>query len=265
MRNEAETAREIVREAGILAANLQWGIGVREKAGGLGPVTEADLAVEKLILDRLEAAFPDDAILSEESRSSVDEERRRIWCVDPIDGTREYADGSGEYAVQVGLLVKGEPQVGALSLPGEGLVIWGWREGGVFVQQGEQARERELRLEPPRDLSRAVAIHSRSHAGPRLEEALARLGVARAIPAGSVGYKVAQILMGRAQVYYHPGRGTTWWDTAAPIALLLAAGGEVSDARGGPFRYGPGLGHRQGMLLCVPGLLEPATRLLKWE
>ena len=127
---EAETARDLAREAIRLASGLQGRVAVRDKGGGHGPVTEADLAVEKLLLEKLALAFPRDPVLSEETRAEVHLPVRRIWCVDPIDGTREYVNGLEEYAVHVGLLEDGNPVAGAVALPG--CLIWGGR-GGVRI------------------------------------------------------------------------------------------------------------------------------------
>jgi 3'-phosphoadenosine 5'-phosphosulfate (PAPS) 3'-phosphatase len=77
-----------------------------------------------------------------------------------------------------------------------------------------------------------------------------------------VGYKVGQILLGRAHLYLHAKRGTTWWDTVAPAAVFRAAGGEVADKIGRPLRWANGIEHRDGFLFTVPGLGRPATERL---
>jgi len=249
---EAEVARDLAREALGLASRLQGRVAVRDKGGGKGPVTEADLAVEKLILEGLAAAFPEDPVLSEETRTRVDLPARRVWCVDPIDGTREYVDGLGEWAVHVGLLVDGAPAAGAVALPG--CVIW----GGVG---GAWAEDRAVTIAPLSDLGRATVIHTRRHLTPALRRKIERLGAGNSVAAGGIGYKVAQILFGRAHLMVHD-RGTTWWDSVAPAALLLAAGGTVTDARGAPLDYARDVQHRAGLLCAAPGLLGPALARL---
>jgi 3'(2'), 5'-bisphosphate nucleotidase len=96
---------------------------------------------------------------------------------------------------------------------------------------------------------------------PALQEKLDALGAARLVPAGGIGYKVAQVLLGRAHLMIHD-RGTTWWDTVAPAALLLAAGGTVTDARGAPLDYTRDVRHREGLLFAAPGLLAPVLARL---
>ncbi|MHC4160969.1 MAG: 3'(2'),5'-bisphosphate nucleotidase CysQ family protein [Planctomycetota bacterium] len=259
LRQAAETARDLVREAAELAARLQGSVTARDKGGGRGPVTEADLAVEALLLAGLQSAFPNTPVLSEETRQQVDLPASDLWCVDPIDGTREYAKGLAEYAIQVGLIREGVPAAGALALPGIGAVYWGWQGGGCYLD-GDP-----VRLERFEDLSAATLIHSRFHRGSKLDRAVERLGVEDRIAAGGVGYKAAQVLLGRAHLYLHAGGGTTWWDTVAPAALILAAGGVVANASGAPLRYADDLGHRQGLLFAAPGVGEHAAARLAEE
>lgn len=248
---EAETARDLAREAIRVAVRLQGHVAVRDKGGGHGPVTEADLAVEKLLLDGITAKYPGDPVLSEETRTRIDLPVHRVWCIDPIDGTREYVDGSREYAVHVGLLEGGVPVAGAVASPGS--LIWGGR-GGVWAE-AEGGKTTSVSLEPLRDPARAIVVHTRRHMTPELRRRLDGLRVARLVPVGGVGYKVSRILLGEAHAMLHD-RGTTWWDSVAPAALLIGAGGSVTDAHGDPLDYGTDTRHRRGLLFAVPLLLD---------
>jgi len=256
---EAEAARDLAREALALAMRLQGRVSVRDKGGGQGPVTEADLAVERLLLDGITAAFPGDPVLSEETRKHIDLPVRRLWCIDPIDGTREYVAGLGEYAVHVGLLEEGAPVAGAIAVPGN--LIWGGR-GGVWTEDATGTRA--ISLASIADPGQATVIHTRRHMTGALRRMLERIAADRCIAAGGIGYKVAQILLGRAHAMLHD-RGTTWWDSVAPAAVLLAAGGTVSDARGEPLDYTGDVRHRQGLLFAAPGLLAPLRERLLTE
>lgn len=253
---EAETARDLAREAIGLASRLQGRVAVRDKGGGHGPVTEADLAVETLLLGKLAAAFPADPVLSEETRTEVPLPAPRVWCVDPIDGTREYVNGLDEYAVHVGLLEGGIPAAGAVALPG--CLVWGGR-GGAWIEEAHTSRA--VKLEPIDDLARATVVHTRRHMTAPLRKRLDALGAGRYVAAGGIGYKVAQILLGRAHLMIHD-RGTTWWDSVAPAALLLGAGGTVTDLRGEPLDYVQDVRHDKGLLFAAPGLLAPALARL---
>jgi len=254
--HEAETSRDLAREGLALAARLQGRVSVRDKGGGEGPVTEADLAVEKLLLEGLAATFPDDPVLSEETRKRIDLPVQRLWCLDPIDGTREYVAGLGEFAVHVGLLEEGVPVAGAVAVPGH--VIWGGR-GGTWIE--DAAGTRTVSLASLADPARATVMHTRRHMTAALREMLDRIGAARYVAAGGIGFKVAQILLDRAHLMIHD-RGTTWWDSVAPAAILLAAGGTVTDASGELLDYAHDVRHRGGLLFAVPGLLAPVRRQL---
>ena len=256
VRAEAEAARDLAREGARLAADLCGKVAVRDKGGGLGPVTEADLRVEKLLLDGLARAYPGDPVLAEETARQVALPAPRLWCVDPIDGTFEYAQAIPEWAVQVGIVVDGEPAAGAIGLP-TGAVIWGWRGGGAFVDGTR------VDLEPLDDPAAATAVHSRRHLSRKLKHALDRLGVAGRVPAGGVGFKAALILERRAHLYLHTGGGTTWWDSVAPAALLLAAGGTATDAAGGPLDYSADTRHGKGLMFAVPELGAAVVDTLK--
>lgn len=256
----AETARVLAKEGVDMARARQGSVKVWDKGGRLGQVTEADLAVERLVLEGLARGFPDDPVLAEETRQDARLPARRLWCVDPIDGTSEYVEGLQEFAVQVGLVVDGRAVAGACGL-GNGDVVWGFDGGGAHVTRDGETRL--IALAPMRDPALATAVHSRKHPGPRTKAALERLGIERRVPAGGVGYKVAQILLGRAHLYVHVAGGVTWWDTAAPAAVLRAAGGDACDVEGRPLRYADGVRHRDGLLFTVPGLAAPAAARLR--
>ncbi len=242
----ARTARALAHEAAILAANMQAGITAREKDGNLGPVTAADVAVETLILRRLEEAFPNDGILSEETRLSSIDGSGTLWCVDPIDGTREYVQQLPEYAVQIGVIHRGQPMAGAVALPAHGIVYWGWRGGGAW------RNDVPLSIPPCPAIHEATLVHTRSRPNSTLLDAVRALGPAKTIVAGGVGYKVSRIFEQKAHLYLHTGGGTTWWDSVAPAAVLLAAGGVVKDASVKPLDFTHRQQHDGGLLFGAP-------------
>ena len=254
MKAAAECARDLVREAVLVVRAMQGNVDVRDKGGDEGPVTDADLAAEKILVEGLRRRFPDDAILSEEAEQSIDRAAPRLWCVDPLDGTREYVEGLDEYAVMAGLLVDGAPAVGAVALP-DGSVFWGWVGGGVFRD------DEPLTVAAAPPLDDAVVIHSRSRRESN-RDAVRKLGAGRTVQAGGAGYKAVQVLLGRAHVYVHARGGTKWWDSAAPAALILAAGGYAGNAEGGPLRYDGGVVHEHGLLFTAPGIGDAAANRL---
>jgi len=244
-----------------MARRLSGKVTPRDKGGNQGPVTEADLAVERHLLARLRSLFPADAILSEESPEGVDLSARRLWCVDPVDGTREFIDGVPGYSVMIGLLLDGEPVAGAIAVPEEETLFWGWRGGGAH---GERAGSgSEVRLASLTDPSHAVMIHSARHESRKVKAAVQKIRPLRTVAAGGVGYKASRILLGQAHLYFHPGSGVCWWDSVAPAAILLAAGGTATTTAGERIRYVDGPGHDAGLLFAVPALLQPALARLR--
>ena len=213
------------------------------------PVTQADRQANALICRELEASFPGDAILAEESvpddpaAIAALAARPRVFFVDPLDGTREFADRNGEFAVMIGLAVGGRAALGVLVLPttGEALVGWAPDEedeagGGAFMEAFDGAR-RPLRVSSVSDPAQAAAMVSRSHPHPATRALLDHLAIARVVPCGSVGVKVARVATSAADLYVHTGVGAKRWDTCAPEAVLRGAGGRFTDARGEPIDY----------------------------
>jgi len=213
------------------------------------PVTEADREGNALICGELAASFPGEAILAEESVPEDPAEiaaltrRERVFFVDPLDGTREFADKNGEFAVMIGLAERGRAALGVVVMPTTGEALFGWsgsgegERGGAFVEAADGSR-RPLRVSAVSAPAEATVVVSRSHRHPSLEPILDRLGVTRVVPTGSVGVKVARVVTGAADLYVHTGTGAKLWDSCAPEAVLRGAGGRFSDLEGRDIDYG---------------------------
>jgi 3'(2'), 5'-bisphosphate nucleotidase len=205
------------------------------------PVTEADLASERIIVAILTEAFPDIPIVSEEAveAEGLPPSSARFWVVDPLDGTKEFIARNGEFAVLIALVEDGRPVLGTVHCPAVGVTYTAcgpgtatrWRNGG---------RPEPIRAHTPSP-DGLVVIHSRSHENSRrLAEFLAYYPVIERKSCGSA-LKFGVIAAGEADLY--PRFGTTMeWDTAAGQAILEAAGGRVETFAGVPLTYGkPGL------------------------
>ncbi|MCE1237258.1 MAG: 3'(2'),5'-bisphosphate nucleotidase CysQ [Hyphomicrobiales bacterium] len=228
-------------EAGQAILEIAKGdIGLTAKADE-SPVTLADARAEAIVLAVLADAFPDVPVVAEESVAAgrtPGDLGRRFFLVDPLDGTREFVAGNGEYTVNVALVEDGRPVAGVVYAPALGEIFEGrvgegaW--GGRFLSDGAIERRRLA----THGMARAVPIvtASRSHAGAETEALLAALGPHERVAAGS-SLKFARLAEGRADLYPRLGR-TMEWDTAAGEAVLRAAGGEVLDLDGRPLRYG---------------------------
>jgi 3'(2'), 5'-bisphosphate nucleotidase len=239
--NLLETARRAALAGGeaIMAVYAEE-FDVRQKLDKT-PVTEADLAAERVIVGILQDAFPDIPIVSEElvDAEGLPPSAERFWVVDPLDGTREFVAKNGEFAVCIGLVEDGRPVLGVLHGPAVGLSYAAYGPGTATRQRdGSVIEPIRARIASPAGF---VVVHSRSHENSRpVGEFLESYPVLERKKCGSA-LKFGLIAAGEADLY--PRFGTTMeWDTAAGQAILEAAGGRVETLAGAPLTYGkPGL------------------------
>ncbi len=217
-RDELERIEAALEEAAAALARFTPGEVAARRKSGDDPVTEADTTVDALLRRLLPR--PGEGWLSEETLDDLSRtERRRVWVVDPLDGTREFVAGIPEWSVSVGLVVDGEPVAGGVLNPATGERVVGAWGCGVRLN-GEPAA-----VSPRQHLDGALVLASRSEVGRGQWQRFA--GAPFTVrPMGSVAYKLALVAAGRADA--------TWtlvpkheWDVAAGVALVLAAGGEV--------------------------------------
>ncbi|HEY4446772.1 MAG TPA: 3'(2'),5'-bisphosphate nucleotidase CysQ [Steroidobacteraceae bacterium] len=199
------------------------------------PLTLADLESQRVIIEGLTAVTPDIPILSEESAQAPWDERktwRRLWVVDPLDGTREFVKRNGEFTVNIALVLDHEPVLGVVAAPALGLLYWGASGVGAFSRH-RGAAEVPIHVSQPANPLRVVG--SRSHASPETAGYLARVGPHAMTGIGS-SLKFCLLAEGKADLYPRFGP-TSEWDTAAGQALLEAAGGRVTRLDGHRLRY----------------------------
>jgi 3'(2'), 5'-bisphosphate nucleotidase len=228
--------RAIARRAGEAILRVYAGeFDVVSKADD-SPVTAADLAAQAVIAEGLAALTPRVPIISEEAAAAPWAERRtwrRYWLVDPLDGTREFVKRNGEFTVNIALVENHRSVLGVVLAPVSGDLYCAadhhgaWREA-VPGEPAERIRTRAAGA-PLR------VTGSRSHAGPRAQELLHRLGHHETFGLGS-SLKFCVIARGEADIYLRLG-ATSEWDTAAAQCVLEQAGGAVLDLAGRPFRY----------------------------
>lgn len=230
-------AARLARRAGAaIMAIREQGFAVARKSDA-SPVTAADHAAEALIVAGLREATPDIPVIAEEEVAGgrVTEVSPIFWLVDPLDGTREFAAGRHEFAVNVGLVRNGSPVLGAVSLPASGKVYAGIVGTGAW-QQNRAGHEQPIcaRTPPPAGLDVMASRHYADD--PKLAAYLKGRPVASVTNIGSA-MKFCRLAEGKADLYPRLGR-TMEWDTAAPQAVLEAAGGHVITFEGAPLRYG---------------------------
>jgi 3'(2'), 5'-bisphosphate nucleotidase len=200
------------------------------------PVTVADRQAEALITSGLRAAMPDIPVVAEEEVAAgrITAPSGRYWLVDPLDGTREFAAGRDEFAVCIGLIENGAPILGAVASPAFNELHFGAVGQGAWQRRGELEQKIAARRAPPEGLTVFASRHYQD--APELKVCLARHKVAHLTNIGSA-LKFLRLAEGVADFYPRLGR-TMEWDTAAPQAVLEAAGGAVLIRGGKPLRYG---------------------------
>jgi 3'(2'), 5'-bisphosphate nucleotidase len=243
------------------AGNTAW----KEKDDG-SPVTAVDLAANAAIEACLRAAFPDDAILSEESPDDQDRlGQRRVWIVDPLDGTRGFLARTDDFCVHVALAVDGVPMVGVVQQPVSGAIYQAVSGQGAFRRtQGQVDRLAVSTRQPLSELRLGISRH---HAPPVLLDWLDREGLtARALRTGA-SVKYTALAEGALDGVVTVSGGEKEWDTCAPEIIVREAGGVVSDGDGRPLRYNqPQIDRPRGIVAsngrCQQALLAAVAPLL---
>ncbi|HZT88239.1 MAG TPA: 3'(2'),5'-bisphosphate nucleotidase CysQ [Stellaceae bacterium] len=211
------------------------GFAVQQKSDAT-PVTEADLAAERIIVVRLSAAFPEIPIVAEETVAAegTPSSAPRFWLVDPLDGTKEFIARNDEFAVCIALVEAGRAVLGVVHGPAAGVTYAAHGPGTARRRRGG-APWRPIEARAPAE-GGVVVIHSRSHENSRrLAEYFQGKAVLALRSCGSA-LKFGVLAAGEADFY--PRFGTTMeWDTAAGQAILEAAGGQVLALSGEPLRY----------------------------
>ena len=214
---DAARAAELAEEAGKILLELRAKGEFEGKALGQA----GDRAANRYLIERLRTQRPEDGILSEESRDTLERLfKARVWIIDPLDGTREYGEERPDWAVHVGLAVDGIAQVGAVALPGI--------DGGL-VLRSDRAAPPEAHDGAPRMLV------SRTRPAAEALAVAEKLGC-ELVPMGSAGAKAMAVVLGQAEIYLHSG-GQFEWDNCAPVAVARAHGLHCSRLDGSPLVY----------------------------
>ncbi len=199
------------------------------------PVTEADQRPEAAILARL--ASTGIPVLAEESVAAghIPDLGNRFFCVDPLDGTKEFLKRNGEFTVNIALIADGRPAAGVVLAPATGALFWGDASGAFAAQVADGRAGPRRRIATVTDGPLRI-VASRSHGHDALSALCDSMDITEDVSVGS-SLKFCLLAEGKAQIYprFTP---TCQWDTAAGQAVLEAAGGAVIAIDGGPMRYG---------------------------
>lgn len=202
------------------------------------PVTIADREASRIIVEGLAAAFPDDAILSEEE---IDEtvyrvSKDRVWIIDPIDGTSGFIAKNGDFAIQIGLAIGGRPVVGVVALPAYDQTFYASKGNGAFLKSSDGSVVK-LAVSANTDHRKMKIAVSRNHKSPKMKDILREFGFAEQIERGSVGLKVGLIAEQICDVYIHLSPRTKLWDICGPEVIINEAGGKLTDLWGREYNY----------------------------
>jgi 3'(2'), 5'-bisphosphate nucleotidase len=239
--NDHELARSVAHEAGARLLDLRTGGALPQEHLG----AEGDAHSHRLIVKRLRQYAPSDAIRSEEGKQRDTSAERRVWIVDPLDGTREYAEGREDWAVHVALWEDGALVAGAVALPALGDTLC----------TGSPAS-------PPPSSAQIRVVVSRSRP-PEIATAVAEALDGELVKMGSAGAKAAAVVRGAADVYVHAG-GQYEWDSAAPVAVATAASFHVSRLDGSRLVYNCADPWLPDLVVCraelAPAVLQVTSR-----
>jgi 3'(2'), 5'-bisphosphate nucleotidase len=201
-----------------------------------------DATANQFLCHALREQRPEDGLLSEEEKDNPARcAQSRVWIVDPVDGTREYGEARTDWAVHIGLAVDGEPVLGAVALPGLGVVM---------------RSDKPVPVPPAPEKLRMVV--SRTRPAREATEVAERLG-AELVPMGSAGAKAMAVIRGEADIYLHSG-GQYEWDSCAPVAVALGHGLHASRIDGSPLIYNCADVYMPDLLICRK---EHAARVLE--
>jgi 3'(2'), 5'-bisphosphate nucleotidase len=239
--SDTALAERLATKTGELLLTLQRSGQFEGKALG----NQGDRQANALLMQALGAHRPNDAILSEEETDNAERlSARRVWIIDPLDGTREYSEGRSDWAVHVALAIDGMAVVGAVALPGLGLTL---TSGAPPPMPAMNAPLRML-VSRTRPAPEAVAV--------------AQMLGAELLPMGSAGAKAMAVVRGEADIYLHSG-GQYEWDNCAPIAVAQAAGFHVSRIDGSPLIYNGVNPYLPDLLICRKAIAPQILAMIR--
>jgi 3'(2'), 5'-bisphosphate nucleotidase len=261
----------IARSVGWGAANIlrsyyrgnsnHGNLEIKEKKDG--PVTAADVAANHYILEQLQVNLgtKDFGYLSEETYKSLSEQSQNliinhpwVWIIDPLDGTRDFIDQTGEYAVHLALVHQGRPILAIVAWPEAEKLYYATLGGGTFVENSEGVNT-QIRVSARNYIEDLSLVASRTHRDERFNQLLQQFPFKEKHYVGSVGCKIATILEQKADVYISlSGKSAPKdWDMAAPELILSEAGGQFTHFDGTPLMYNQGDVNQWGGLMASNG------------
>ena len=256
--DELEASQEAAHRAGDILQRYQksgarygWKESGRTQGFSYEVVSEADVEVDAALRETLLGAFPDDGWLSEEGDDDHQRlTKRRVWIVDPLDGTREFLQGVPEYSVSIALAFNGEAVLGTIYNPA----------ADEMFNATTESQDERFELEPVQSLTDSYMLVGRGewHFGdlPPVPEGT------KVMPVGSIAYRMALLATGKGCLVFTAGRRSEW-DIAAGTALLAAAGATVTDIDGNPLQFNQAKPSVKGLIAASPNIHSEARQM--WQ
>ena len=216
------------------------------------PLTEADLKSNEIITRHL--SNTPYMILSEEGRDNEDRlGEKTVWIVDPLDGTADFVDRTGEFTVMIALVRDGKPVLGVINWPAEGTVFAAQYRRGAF--RYSDGCWQKIAVTGVSELSKCRMVGSRHHLSEREDRFVKRLGVEKFTSIGS-SLKAAKIASGEAEAYFTTTDKIKEWDTAASYCIVNEAGGRMTDMQGRDISYNNRTVNHQNGILVTNGRIH---------
>ena len=222
------------------------------------PVTMADLKVNELIIQKIRENYPGVGwdILSEENVKNgdgiFDSQIDWLWILDPLDGTKDFIQGTGNYAMHLALNYKNRPYLGVVLIP-EKDELWMAFENNAWCEKRNGSRTKP-KLAIKKDLQEMVLVTSKNHNNEILRTLIKQINFGEVVEMGSVGCKIASIIRGDSDMYISlslPSKSAPKdWDFAAPEAILKGAGGLITDINNQALVYGKNKFEQSGILIA---------------
>ena len=220
------------------------------------PVTQADLAADKYIRKALQKAFPEDQMITEESKTGCSDFSGRVWIVDPLDGTRAFIRKEDGFCVLMGLCVDAIPVLGVAYIPARGELYYAEKGKGAFAEKN--GKKIKLQVSKVKNISQAKLVMKRSVGvrGIKVTPFLSRLPFKKRFYDSSFGSRICQIVSGNADLYLCENLGLSKWDTCASQVILEEAGGRMTFIDGKSIDYDHPSSSWQEYVLSSNGLLH---------
>lgn len=221
---------KIIKQAGQAAMQYYNSDNEVSYKQGDSPVTEADLAAEKVILEGLKQF--NYGILSEETDEENDRlNQQKVWIIDPLDGTKDFIQKTGDFSIIIGLVENQKAVLGVVYQPVLDIVYFATKGGGAYMQKKSQPAVR-LHVSDTEQLSQMKILASRNHLGDVEVEFAKDNGIENFVRSGSAGLKIAKVASAEGDIYMNTSDRTFEWDICGGTVIINEAGGQITDMQG---------------------------------